>query len=96
MPCFPDIHAALGTNAVGAVDVDGALDGMLDGTTLVVGNMEGIELGTNEGSSELIEGDSLGTKDGDAEGSSKVAVGFVGGGLVGGGIVEEDWSAGAS
>ena len=37
MPCFPDIHAALGTKAVGADDgaddIDGALDtvGMLDG-----------------------------------------------------------------
>ena len=103
MPCFPDIHAALGTNAVGADDVDGALDGMLEEKTLIVGDMEGFELGTNEGSSELIEGGSLGTKDGDTEGASEliegeplgtedgdaeeIIVGFVGGGLVGGIIV---------
>ena len=59
IPCFPDIHAVLGTKAVGADDgaddIDGALEtvGMLDGRDerLVrdVGVSEGAEEGVLDG-----------------------------------------------
>ena len=46
-----------------------------DGAKLVVGDMEGVELRTDEGLSELIVGGMLGSDDGEEEGSSELIVG---------------------